>query len=143
MAKSSKTIFTFGHSNKPLAIFLNKLADHKIQVLVDVRSIPLSRYCPYFNATPLGKALADKNIQYQWRGKNLGGRGTNVRYEETIDELAELAKNGTRICVMCSEGSYKKCHRYQTLTPSFKERGLSVAHIEYENDTRKRTHKRN
>lgn len=142
MAKSSKTIFSFGHSNKPLAIFLNKLAEHKIEVLVDVRTIPISRYLPYFNANALHRALANKNIQYLWRGKNLGGRGVNVGYEEAIDEIANLAKDGTRACVMCSEADYKKCHRYLTLTPSFKERGLSVVHIEYENDTNKRTHKR-
>jgi len=142
MKKQTKTIYSFGHSSKPLATFLNKLADYKIEVVVDVRTFPTSRYLPYFNKNALHSELAKRAIKYLWKGKNLGGRGVNVRYEETIDELSEMAKNGTRVCVMCSEGEYKKCHRYLVLTPSFEERGLSVTHIEYENDTRKRTHKR-
>ena len=141
MAKSSKTIFSFGHSNKPIATFLATLKKHRIDILADVRTIPLSRYCPHFNENALRRVLPDQNIQYLWRGKNLGGRGVNVRYEETIDELSEMAKNGTRVCVMCSEADYKKCHRYLTLTPSFKKQGLSVTHIQYENEKKPNRHK--
>ena len=56
-------------------------------------------------------------------------------YEEAINELTELAKSGKRVCVMCSEKDYKKCHRFTMLTPSFEERGLLLVHIQYENET--------
>lgn len=134
MKKQSKTIYSLGHSNKSLAIFLNTLANHKIEVLADVRTIPLSSYCPHFNENALRRVLPSQNIQYLWRGKNLGGRGVNVGYEEAIKELSSMAKNGTRVCVMCSEADYKKCHRYLTLTPSFQAQGLSVIHIQYDNE---------
>src|SRR3989344_4779182 len=127
-----KKIYTIGHSNKPIGIFVSVLKKHKIQVIADVRTVPVSRFCPHFNLKALQDALAKQNIKYLYRGKNLGGRGVNVGYEEAIDELVGLAKKGTRVTVMCSEGDYHNCHRYSTLTPSFEERKLIVEHIEYE-----------
>ena len=132
--KSKTYIWSLGHSNFPIEIFLDKLKEYKIQVLCDVRTIPLSRFCPHYNKNALQRTLANKTIQYLYRGKNLGGRGVNVDYEETIDELCSLAKQGTRVCLLCSEKDYKKCHRYTILTPSFEKRGILVIHIQYGNE---------
>lgn len=133
MNKKKIIIASVGHSNKPVAVFLETLKKHKIEVLVDVRTTPVSRYCPYFNKNALQDTLNKVDIKYLYRGKNLGGRGVNVAYEETIDELVSLARKGASVCMMCSEKSFKDCHRYITLTPSFEERGITVNHIEYEN----------
>jgi len=127
-------IHTCGHSNKPIAVFIKLLKDNDIELLVDVRSIPSSRFCSQFNKSALYATLSLHSIKYLWKGENLGGKGINVNYEETINELIALAKQGVRIAVMCSEKDYRKCHRYTVLTPSFKERGISVIHLEYENE---------
>ena len=139
--KKTFSLFSCGHSNKPIAIFLDVLKKHKIDVLVDVRTLPVSRFCPHFNQNALQDTLAKATIKYLYRGKNLGGRGVNVEYEEAIDELVGMAKKGVKVAVMCSEGDYHNCHRYSTLTPSFEERGATVEHIEYEktNKTVKRS----
>ncbi|MCX6739429.1 MAG: DUF488 domain-containing protein [Candidatus Parcubacteria bacterium] len=131
--KSIYTIFTFGHSNRPLDIFLSKLTENNIEVLVDVRTYPVSRWTPHFSQNILAMALETINIHYLYRGQNLGGRGENTGYEDAIDELSAIAKEGRNICVMCSEGDFRKCHRYTDLTPSFEKRGLSVVHLQYEN----------
>lgn len=126
-------IASVGHSNKPIVIFLKALKKHKIDVLVDVRTTPRSRFCPHFNQNALQDTLTKANIKYLYRGKNLGGKGINVGYEEAIDELVVLARHGAKVCVMCSESDYRKCHRYTVLAPSFEGRGISMNHIEYEN----------
>ena len=131
-------IFSVGHSVKPIDIFLATLKKHRIELLVDVRSIPYSRFSSQFNKNALHSELAKRDIQYLWRGQNLGGRGVNVGWDEAIEELIGLAKLGTRVCVMCSEGDYKKCHRYTTITPALEKHGLQVVHIQYENETTKR-----
>ena len=124
-------IWSLGHSNFPIETFLNKLKENTIQIVVDCRSLPVSRFCPHYNKKALGEALARKTITYLWRGQNIGFKRANVFYEETIDELTELAKQGKRICLVCTEKDYTKCHRYTVLTPSFEKRGILVIHIQY------------
>jgi uncharacterized protein (DUF488 family) len=129
-------LYTFGHSNRPINVFISKLKENKVDVLVDVRTNPFSRWFPQYNKLALEHSLETQSIQYLYRGQNLGGKGQNTGYDEAIDELTNLAKGGKKVCVVCSEADYHKCHRYTTLTPSFENRGLSVTHIEYEKPTR-------
>lgn len=136
--KKAKIINSLGHSNVPLQTFLDVLKKNHIEVIVDVRTIPRSRFCPHYNQNALERALGSENIKYLWRGENLGGRGENVGYEDAIDELVTMAVVGMNVAVMCSEGDYHKCHRYTDLTPSIEKRGLTVSHIEYEKKATKR-----
>lgn len=130
--KNVKTIFTAGHSNKPLWLFRLKLLQSDIDLVIDVRSIPQSRYCPHFNKNALQRGLWEKHIKYLWLGKNLGGRAINRDYEKTIDEIAVLVRMGVRVCLLCSEADPYKCHRHTMLEPSFRKRGLDVIHIVYD-----------
>jgi len=125
-------IFTFGHSVRPLFEFVEKLQENSIDVLVDVRTFPRSRFCPQYNQKALSEELAKIGITYLFKGRNLGGKEENIDYEETIDELVVMVKEGQIICVMCSEADYKKCHRHEMLEPSFAQRGVSVRHISYD-----------
>lgn len=121
-------IFTVGHSNKSIDELAALLISAEIETLVDVRSSPWSKYNPQFNERTMGASLEAAGIRYEGRGKNLGGKGVNVRYDATIAELAERAKT-EMIAVCCSEGDYRKCHRYEMLTPSFESAGLDVVHL--------------
>ncbi|MCX6724334.1 MAG: DUF488 domain-containing protein [Candidatus Staskawiczbacteria bacterium] len=128
MKSKKPIIFSVGHSNHPIDIFISRLKKHKISILVDVRTTPLSRFCPHFNKNALQQALNRENILYLWKGRNLGGRNINIDYDKTIIEVSEMAK-GKRTCILCSEKDYKKCHRYLTLTPSLEKQGFFVKHI--------------
>lgn len=68
------TIFTIGHSNHSLDVFINLLQFHKIDVLVDVRSKPFSPFSPQFNKEGLEKAVKASGIRYLFQGKEVGGR---------------------------------------------------------------------
>jgi uncharacterized protein (DUF488 family) len=123
------TVSGIGHSRLAYSEFVKVLKDNNIQILVDIRSYPQSRFFPHYNRKRLEQSLKEDKIDYLFRGANLGGRGENINYEETIDELVELVKSGKSVCVMCSEKDYKKCHRHTMLQPSFEQRGLEVKHI--------------
>ena len=125
-------VLTIGHSVRPLFEFIEKLQENKIEVLVDVRSHPQSRFCPQYNQKALSEELAKVGITYLFKGRNLGGKEENIDYEQTVDELVAMVKEGRVICVACSEADYKKCHRHEMLEPSFVQRGLSVRHISYD-----------
>lgn len=124
-----QAVFTLGHSSRPLFEFIEKLQENKIEVLVDARTHPQSRYSPQYNQKALAAELEKVGIIYLFRGKNLGGKGENVRFEETIEELANMARHGKILCLMCSEKDPTKCHRSQDLAPLLVAQAFVVEHI--------------
>ena len=70
--QSSPAILTIGHSTRPIEAFLHLLKAHGVKHLVDVRTIPRSRYNPQFNDDALAAALKPAAIAYT-NMKALGG----------------------------------------------------------------------
>jgi uncharacterized protein (DUF488 family) len=140
------TIYTVGHSNVTVERFVDLLRLQLIQLLVDTRSQPYSRYVPQFNRESLKSSLEYAGIAYLYLGDELGGRPRDARYyrpEGTVDydQLAEapfyregierLKREATGRClaVMCSEADYRHCHRYNLITRSLVKEGVEVQHI--------------
>jgi uncharacterized protein (DUF488 family) len=122
--------YSIGHSNFSIEVFIQWLQQYDVKRVVDVRTNPYSRFCPQYNHSSLSKYLEAYGIAYDFRGSNLGGKGVNVDYDKTLDELAELQETET-IALLCSERDYKKCHRHTMLEPDLAKRGISIEHITY------------
>lgn len=142
------SIYTVGHSNIELEEFLNLL--NGVEVVVDVRSIPFSRYAPQFNVHNIKEKLQAAGIQYIFMededvGNVLGGEPRNDDcyengkivyekvikkswYQEGISKLVELAGK-KKAAIMCSEEDPHRCHRHHLITQSLLEKGLTVFHI--------------
>src|SRR3954470_8314872 len=69
----NKTIWTIGHSNLPIDVFIQMLHSFQIKVLADIRSFPGSKYCSHFNKEQLQETLKKEGIQYM-HFVELGGR---------------------------------------------------------------------
>ena len=138
-------VLTVGHSNHPLETFVSLLRQHGVTTLVDVRSVPYSRFNPQFNRKALDAALQAHGIAYLFMGHALGGRPEDrscyengrVRYDrlartpfyrEGIDHVVETA-GVERLALMCAETEPLDCHRTLLVGRSLAERGVSVAHI--------------
>jgi uncharacterized protein (DUF488 family) len=121
-------VWGIGHSNLSLTDFIGKLKNRQIELVVDTRTSPYSRFCPHFNEKPIREELYKESILYLYRGRNLGGKGENVDYEKTILWLAELAKT-KRVAVMCAEKDYTKCHRHKIIAPSLAQLGVDMEPI--------------
>ena len=67
------TIFSVGHSNQTMERFVGLLKGHDIQVIVDVRSHPFSKYSTQFDHDVIKQALENSGIKYLYLGKELGG----------------------------------------------------------------------
>ena len=63
------TIWTIGHSNHALDHFLGLLAEHGVEILVDVRSQPYSRYTPHFSRDALRADVTNAGLRYLFMGK--------------------------------------------------------------------------
>ena len=132
-------LYTIGHSNHPIELFLHLLQGAKVTCLVDVRSRPFSRFSPQFNQARLQATLADHQVEYIYLGEALGGRPSDptcyrhqiipknnqdyiheLMYEAVmqrpwfiagITHLLELAE-GRTTAIMCSEEDPARCHRH-------------------------------
>lgn len=69
----NSTVWTIGHSTRPLKTFLALLEHYRIEAVADVRRFPASRQQPQYAQGPLGSALSEDGIAYHWIAA-LGGR---------------------------------------------------------------------
>ena len=68
----TNTLYSVGHSNRTIKLFIAILRAHGIQQVVDIRTIPKSRHNPQFNKESLPKSLKKAHIFYT-HIKELGG----------------------------------------------------------------------
>ncbi len=57
-------LWTIGHSTRPIDEFIGLLRAHQIDLLVDVRTVPRSRYNPQFNVDTLTQSLLDAGLLF-------------------------------------------------------------------------------
>jgi uncharacterized protein (DUF488 family) len=148
-SKTSKTggsIFTIGHSNHPLDSFLGLLKAHRIEVLVNVRSHPYSKYAPHFDHQMLKAKVTAAGIKYLFLGAELGGRPRGEEFYDAdghvlywrVAESATLLEGISRleagiqkykVAIMCSEENPAVCHRRLLIGRVLVMRGITVSHI--------------
>jgi uncharacterized protein (DUF488 family) len=140
-------IFTIGHSSHKLEYFLTLLKNNNINCLVDVRSVPYSKYTPQFNVDVLKLFLNGNGIYYIFLGRELGAKCED-RSLYTIDgyldfekvrktDLFKLGmeriqigiKKGFRIALMCMEKDPIDCHRNILVAREFHRLNYSVNNI--------------
>ena len=138
-------LYTIGHSNHTTSHFIALLKRHKINMVVDVRSLPYSRYCSQFNKNVISAALQAVNIKYIFFGKELGARpDVSECYESGSVDFKWIAgrkefKDGLQllltdigkyhIVLMCAEKEPLECHRTVLICRKLKEHNLSIKHI--------------
>ena len=71
-SRTPLTIFTIGHSTRPIEEFIELLRANGVTQLVDIRTIPKSRHNPQFNTDALAASLRAARIRYLHL-KALGG----------------------------------------------------------------------
>jgi uncharacterized protein (DUF488 family) len=136
----ASTVYTIGHSNHDADAFVDLLRRHGIELVVDVRSSPYSRYVPQANRETLARTLEAAGLSYRWLGALLGGKpeGTIGDYDalraspgfrQGVETLLALATE-RRCAIMCSEGDHRQCHRHKLITPVLLNQGIHVLHIQ-------------
>jgi len=125
-------IFTIGHSTRSIDVFIELLRANNIEEIVDVRSIPMSRYNPQFNTDNVRESLEQKHIRYKHLKKlgglrhsrkdsiNLGWRNASFRgfadymatkeFSEGLKALMKIAER-RNTAIMCAEAVPWRCHR--------------------------------
>ena len=139
-------IYSIGHSNHPLDVFLALLGQHAIDVLADVRSAPYSKYCPQFDKPALEGAVRQAGLQYLYLGRELGGRPDGAEYYDENGyvlywrraqaaeflagiERLERGRQQYRVALLCSEEDPAGCHRHLLVGRVLADRGGALLHI--------------
>lgn len=130
---------TIGYGNRSIEEFVSLLSQNKIEILVDVRSRPVSRYKPEYNKNALSLTLAEHGITYVHKGKELGGllaEGTTYdelretqSYQAGLSYLIEEIVAGRQVVIMCCELDPLTCHRYLLIGEDLSQQDVEVLHI--------------
>ena len=146
VSESPICIFSVGHSRHPTDKFLQLLHQSGVQLVVDVRSAPYSKWAPQYCKAPLEQTLRSDDIDYAFLGHELGGRPAAdhyydangaVNYElrsgaadfvRAIDRLIAIARD-TPVAMMCAEENPTNCHRTLLLTPALGLHEVEIRHI--------------
>jgi uncharacterized protein (DUF488 family) len=142
------TIWTIGHSTRPIEEFLELLRASRVETIA-VRSFPGSRKYPHYGQQALAATLAARDIGYAWlpalggrrraspdspntAWRNAAFRGyadymASAAFAQGMRQLLELARD-SRIALMCAEAVWWRCHR-SLIADALCVRGIEVVHI--------------
>ena len=153
---SKRQLFTLGHSNQSIEEFFQLLNSQRIDCILDVRSMPYSKYTPQFNEESLKTWLKKHGILYVPFGKHFGARRSDclketefvkkgikeikpqVNFElgvttpdflSGVERLNKALEQNRRVSLMCSEADPLGCHRFSFISRFFYELGWDVQHI--------------
>ena len=143
---STGCIYTIGHGSRTTDDLLDRLRQVDVQFLIDVRSVPYSRYQPEFSKEPLQQLLAQHGLKYVFMGDDLGGRPkdpdcyingkvdyhkcqTKDFFRRGIGWIRRVYEQGFRVCLLCSEGKPWQCHRSKLIGAALHDEGIEVLHL--------------
>jgi uncharacterized protein (DUF488 family) len=145
--KLETTIFSIGHGNKTMEVFLKELNANKVQYLLDIRSKPFSKWNPQFNQNELKSILEENGIKYVFFGDTLGGlpddrtcydTDNKVDYEllkeksffkAGLERLISANEQKHIVAIMCSESKPEECHRSKLIGQELLKKKISLKHI--------------
>ncbi len=149
MKHEARSVWTIGHSTRPLDRFLELLTAHRIEAVADVRRYPGSRRWPQFGSDSLAATLETRGLAYVWFPE-LGGRrqplpdSPNTAWRSSAfrgyaDHMATEAfanglvallnvSLGLRTAIMCAEAVWWRCHR-GLIADVLRWLGFEVCHI--------------
>lgn len=139
-------IYTIGHSNLSLPLFVHAVRHYAVNCVVDVRSRPQSSRFPHFSQPDFELGLRDAGIRYVFAGEELGGRPEDPKAYRTdglvnyrlrrrsrgfqggIEQVLKLAETSTLV-LTCAEEDPLQCHRFLMICPELKAAGATLLHI--------------
>lgn len=143
------TLYTIGHSDRPIDAFLEILRSTAVLTLVDIRARPRSARHPQYDESALRQSLSGIPVVYHWAGRHLGGfreprpasphvalsggfRGfadhmDTPEFARAAAQLLKLASRSPTV-MMCAEMNPEECHR-RLLADYLLLQGATVIHL--------------
>lgn len=143
----AKQIYTFGYEGLSIERFVDRLGNAGVELVVDVRAVPLSRKRG-FSKTALRMELAAAGIDYihssamgcpksvrerykndgNWRTYTAGFLKYLASQDEELMEVAALMKSRPA-CLVCFEADHRFCHRSFVAQAVSARIGAPITHL--------------
>ena len=133
-SEGNRLVYTLGTSTRSPEEFIELLTSYSVEVVVDVRRFPSSRF-EHFAKEKLAKLLTEAGIDYIYMGEELGGyrQGgyqnftTTSEFRMGVKKLEEVARE-KRVAIVCAERFPWRCHR-RFIALELEKQGWQVNHI--------------
>ena len=142
--------FSYGFSNRTWDTTLEILASHRMERIVDIRTLPGSRYAPQFNLEHLRSELPRAGVEYLhlkalgglrkpdkgsftnagWRNESFRAYADYMQTPEFLSALDDLIRmiREKPTAFACTEAVFWKCHRH-LVSDALLIRGIAVDHV--------------
>jgi uncharacterized protein (DUF488 family) len=145
--RNMQEIFTIGHSVYSINKFIELLNIFNINCVIDVRSVPFSKYAPQYNNYELKICLNEHGISYLYMGKEFGARQTDkalftpegyvdfakvkkqFSFLKGMERIRNGLKKGYTLALMCTEKDPINCHRNILVAKAFYDEGFTIKNI--------------
>ena len=140
-----KDLYAIGYSSYTVDSFIDTLEKYLIQAVVDVRSVPFSKFRPEFNLINIKSILMKNSTYYIPLGDKCGARSTNNKYyingkvnfkllsedKDFKDGLKRIMNSLLKynIVLMCAEKDPIQCHRTILICRQIKSYNINIHHI--------------
>ena len=150
-----QSLATIGYQGATPESFLRALTTARVELLVDIRAVASSRR-PGFSKTKLAANLAESGIDYlhlRALGTPADGRAaaragqhaemrrifvahmTTIEAQDALEDLAQIVRSGTRVCLLCFEADPAHCHRNIVASMLGEMMPLAITHLVPDADT--------
>lgn len=144
---TESAIYSIGHGNKKMELFIKELKSFGISYLLDIRSKPFSKWYPWFNQNELKNSLEENGIKYVFAGDSLGGLSDDRScydsdgkvvydllkekdfFKDGIARLTTANEKQIKLAIMCSESNPEECHRTKLIGQELLKKKISLKHI--------------
>ncbi len=148
-ANERMMIYTVGHSTRSREELVEILKGFGVEILLDIRKIPYSRYNPQFNKETMIREIPVTGIVYEHvdelggvrppqqvidrakscseRSRGFAGYMRTPEFAKGLERAILLAGEG-RVALMCAEADPTHCHRFW-VADALTARGIAVTHI--------------
>jgi uncharacterized protein (DUF488 family) len=140
-------LFTFGYEGLPIEAFIARLQEARVNLIVDVRELPLSRkkgfsksaFCEHLAGAGIGyehmpllgcpKPVRERyKVDGDWAAYTRGFMAHLTTVTAELQSLASVAR-AQRACLVCFEADYEACHRTYVARAVRKLGGPAVQHL--------------
>ncbi len=126
--------------------WLALVRQHGVEVVVDTRSSPYSKYVPQYDKELIQRSMEENGTKYLFLGAELGGRPANRAYYDASGRVVygrlrddanfkaaisrlEKGIERFRVALICGEENPAHCHRRLLIGRVLAEHGHTMLHI--------------